>query len=553
MGTTIRDIVQVDVTIESARVTQVGFGTPMIFGEHARFSDRSRPYNDPADMLVDGFLTTDRHYLAAISLMSQDRSPTQFKVGRKLGNFNAIQQINFTGIASAGTFALTLGAETTGAIAWDATLSTIETAIEALTAVTSVSASGSIASGTLVIEFLTPGFQVVSTMTVDVSSLTDVTAGSVSIIQVGSAEETWTVGLAALRNVGAGGDDDWYGLGILSRTKQDIIDIATAIEAASSPKLFFAASQDADIIGSGSGDLFSALQALAFGNTDYMYLSTAGQNEQQEVVADLDPTAGDFTITLDGVTSEAIAYDAINTAIKSALEAMTNVGSVTVTGVMGQTGFIIEWDGVDSLKPINTVTVDVSGLTTTTAVVITEKQAGNMSFPEFAWMGENLPKAPGSITWVHWALVGVIPDILTTTAVNNIEAKNGNHYETVGGLNVTLNGVVANGEHIDVIRGVAWIESQLGELNFGVIVAADKIPYTDPGVGIIIGTTRSFLTGPAVDNAVLVVNTITVTAPKVADISPDDKANRLLPGVEFSGTLVGAVHKAIINGKVSVR
>jgi hypothetical protein len=552
MGTQIRDIVEVNITRESARVTQAGFGTPMIFGEHARFSDRSRAYNDPADMLTDGFLATDNHYLAAVALMSQARSPQQFKVGRKLGNFNAIQQVDFTGIASAGTFTLTLGAETTAGIAWDAALSAIESAIEALTAVTSVSASGSIASGTLVIEFLTPGFQAVSTMTVDVSSLTGVTAGSVSIVQVGSAVETWTVGLAALRNEGAGGDDDWYGLGILSRTSQDIQDIAAAIEATTNPKMFFAASQDADIIGSGSADLFSILQALNYDLTNYIYLSTAGQNEQQKVVADINPTAGTYTITLDGVTSAPIQWNDNAAAIKTALEAMTNIGFVEVTGVMDTSGFTIEWSGVDGLKPISAITVDISSLTTTTAVTITEEQAGNMSFPEFAWMGGQLPKDPGSITWKFKQLVGVTPDVLTTTAVNNIEGKNGNTYQTVGGVSITQQGVVASGEFIDIIRGVAWIESRLGEEIFTVLVNADKIPYTDPGVGVIVGTTRAFLTGPAVDNSVLTENTISVSAPLVADISDANKASRLLPDVEFSGTLAGAVHKVILNGKVSV-
>ncbi|MCK5605471.1 hypothetical protein KAR91_26500, partial [Candidatus Pacearchaeota archaeon] len=436
MGTELKDIVEVNITRESARVTQTGFGTPMIFGEHARFSDRSRSYSDPADMLDDGFLVTDLHYLAAIKLMSQELSPTLFKVGRKLGDYNSIQKVTFTGIATAGTWTLTLGAETTAGIAWDAALSAIESAIEGLTAVTSVSVSGSLATG-ITIEFLNPGLQIVSTMTVDVTSLTGVTAGAVSVIQIGSAVETWTVGLAALTNEGAGGDDDWYALGILSRIKQDILDIASAIEASSTPKLFFCVSEDADIAGSGSGDLASALKALNYDKTSPFYLTTAGQNEQQKVVPDANPSAGTFTITLDGVTSETIAYDAINTAIKSALENMTNIGSVTVTGIMDTTGFTIEWDGIDGYKPINAITVDVSSLTGTASTIITEEQTGEVSFPEFAWMGGLLPKTPGSITWKFKTLIGIITDILTSTAVTNIQGKNCNVYETIAGIDIT--------------------------------------------------------------------------------------------------------------------
>lgn len=550
MGTELKDIVEVNITRESARVTQIGFGTPMIFGDHPRFADRSRSYNDPSDMLDDGFLTTDNHYLAAITLMSQELSPTLFKIGRKLGDYNAIQKVTFTGTATAGTFTLTLDAETTGGIAYDATLSTIETAIEALSAITSVSVSGSLSAG-LTIEFITPGLQVVNTMTVDVSSLTGVTAGAVAIIQVGSAEETWTVGLAALRNEGAGGDDDWYALGILSRTKQDILDIAAAIEAASTPKLFFALSEDSDITGSGSGDLASALKAFDYDQTAPSYLTTAGQNEQQKVVADLDPTAGVFTITLNGVTSEDIAFDAINTVIKTALEAMTNINSVTVTGVMDQTGFTIEWDGVDGIKPINTITVDVSGLTTTTEVTITEEQAGEASFLEEGWMGGQLPKAPGSITWKFKPVVGVTPDVLTTTAINNILGKNCNVYETIANVNMMHEGVVSSGEFIDIIRGVDWIQARISERVFTILANADKVPYTDIGVEMIKSEIQAVLEDAVINN-VLVANTITITAPKVVDVSPTNKANRFLPDIKFGATLAGAVHKVKIDGKLSV-
>jgi hypothetical protein len=550
MGTQIRDIVEVNITRESARVTQQGFGTPMIFGEHARFSDRVRSYNDPADMLTDGFLVTDNHYLAALSLMSQDLSPTLFKVGRKLGDFNAIQGIAFTGTATAGTWTLTLDAETTAGIAWDAALSAIESAIEALTAVTSVSVSGSLAEG-LVIEFLNPGLQVVNTVTVDISSLTGVTAAAVSVVQVGSAVETWTVGYTALVNEGAGGDDDWYALGILSRTKQDILDIAALIEASTTTKIFFGVSEDSDIAGSGSGDLASALKALDYDRSPPFYLTTAGQNAQQKVVPDANPSAGTFTITLDGVTSEPIAYDAINAVIATALENMTNIGSVTVTGIMDTTGFTIEWDGVDGLKPINAITVDVSSLTGVTSTTITQEQTGEVSFPEFAWMGGQLPKDPGSITWWGKTLTGITPDVLTTTAVTNIKGKNCNIYETIGGVNIVHEGVVPSGEFIDIIRGVDWIQARISENVFSLMVNADKIPFTDPGVEMIKSEIQAVLED-AVDRGILVANTITITAPKVADVSSVDKANRFLPDVIFGATLAGAIHKVKIDGKLSV-
>jgi hypothetical protein len=550
MGTELKDIVEVNITRETARVTQTGFGTLMIFGEHARFLDRSRSYNDPDDMLDDGFLTTDLHYLAAVKAMSQEVSPPLFKIGRKLGDYNAIQKITFVGLATAGTWTLTLDGDTTAGIAWDATLSAIESAIEGLTAITSVSVSGSLATG-LTIEFLNPGLQPINTVTVDVSALTGITSASVSVIQIGSANESWTDGLAALRNVGAGGDDDWYALNITSREKQDILDISAAIEAASTPKLFFAVSEDSDIADSVATDLASALKGFNYDRTAPSYLTTAGQNEQQKVVPDADPTAGTFTITLDGVTSEPIAYDALNTAIETALKNMTNIGSVTVTGTMTTAGFIIEWDGVDSYKNVNLISVDVSALTGVTSTVITEEQSGEVSFLESAWAGGQLPKTPGSITWKFKTLNGITPDILTTIAVNNVKGKNCNVYETIAGINMMHEGVVSSGEFIDIIRGVDWIQARISERVFTLLVNAEKVPYTNPGIEMI-KTEINAVLDQAVENNILVENTIVITAPDVSDISPTDKANRFLPDIKFSAILAGAIHKTKIDGKLSV-
>ncbi|MCK5610319.1 DUF3383 family protein, partial [Candidatus Pacearchaeota archaeon] len=115
----------------------------------------------------------------------------------------------------------------------------------------------------------------------------------------------------------------------------------------------------------------------------------------------------------------------------------------------------------------------------------------------------------------------------------------------------TQEGVVASGEFIDIIRGVDWIQARISEAVFTLLVNADKVPYTDPGVEMIKTEIQAILE-QAVDNNVLVENTITITAPKVADVSSVDKANRFLPDIKFGATLAGAIHKVKIDGKLSV-
>jgi len=60
---------------------------------------------------------------------------------------------------------------------------------------------------------------------------------------------------------------------------------------------------------------------------------TGGVNEVQRVTFSETPTGGTFTITYDGQTTGAIAYNASITTVKNALEALPNIDGVTVTAV----------------------------------------------------------------------------------------------------------------------------------------------------------------------------------------------------------------------------
>lgn len=273
MGTKLRDIVQIDITRETARITRVGFGTPLILGEHFHFEDRVRSYNDPADMLDDGFETTDPHYKAALALMAQALSPTLFKIGRKLADVNSNQTITFTGTASAGTWTVDLGAVTSGAINWDDDAAAVEIVLEAMANITSVTVTGTMATGfTIEFDGADAATDFDTFTAVDVSSLTGITAATVTVNQFGSAVETWTVALAAI----IAADDDWYCLLITSNADQDIEDMADAIEATTSLKIFIADSAEADIIAAPLTDIVSVLKAKSLDRTAVMYHTLAG-------------------------------------------------------------------------------------------------------------------------------------------------------------------------------------------------------------------------------------------------------------------------------------
>ena len=171
-------------------------------------------------------------------------------------------------------------------------------------------------------------------------------------------------------------------------------------------------------------------------------------------------------------------------------------------------------------------------------------------FADAAWLGRCLPVAPGGLTFANKELIGITPDNLTVNQFNVALGKNCNVYVEVGGVGITRNGVMASGEYIDIVRDIDWLQSRIQEEIFFNLVNQNKIPYTDAGVAVILNILKGVLS-EAVSVGVL-ASYEEPTAPKVADVSALDKANRLLPDVKFSGILAGAIHTIKINGVVSL-
>lgn len=166
--------------------------------------------------------------------------------------------------------------------------------------------------------------------------------------------------------------------------------------------------------------------------------------------------------------------------------------------------------------------------------------------------GRLLPTTPGSETWKFKTLRGVDPVVMTSTHRTNLLAKNANsYYEIVSGRNITFEGKVADGEWIDVIRGIDWLKSDIGSTVFDALATPDKVPFDDDGIAVVEGAVRASLTR-GIKNKLLTADPAPVVeAPDVADVDPADKAARNLPDVTFSATLAGAIHATTITGSVS--
>lgn len=169
-----------------------------------------------------------------------------------------------------------------------------------------------------------------------------------------------------------------------------------------------------------------------------------------------------------------------------------------------------------------------------------------------AWEGGRLTTQPGSDTWAFKTLSGVDASTLNQGAQSAIEGKKGNHYTATGGINITYQGISGAGEFADVTRFIDWLFARIQERLLFVLANNAKIPYTDAGVDTIVAAIQGVLNQGIKAGGLAATPAPSVTAPKVADVDPVDKANRLLPDVEFTATLAGAIHQLVITGKVSV-
>jgi len=69
--------VTITITRATAALTYAGFGTAMVLGCHKHWRDRIKYYSTTAEMVTDGFETTDPEYIWATGYFSQQPHPAQ--------------------------------------------------------------------------------------------------------------------------------------------------------------------------------------------------------------------------------------------------------------------------------------------------------------------------------------------------------------------------------------------------------------------------------------------------------------------------------------------
>ena len=217
-------IVSVDISLNTAGISTLGFSTLLIVGPHAHTLNRVDTYTDTDSMLSDGFSATDTLYLFAVDAFAQTPRPAQVKIGRQL--IDAVDVNVNVAVQPTGTYTVTIKTK-------DASGNVTSTPYSYTNA---GGTDADVADGIKALIDADTAAKVTATVTASTLTLTGATTGESFVVEVsanllmanvGATTETVAETMAAI----TAEDNDWYGWTLTSRTQADILAAAEWTEA----------------------------------------------------------------------------------------------------------------------------------------------------------------------------------------------------------------------------------------------------------------------------------------------------------------------------------
>lgn len=166
------------------------------------------------------------------------------------------------------------------------------------------------------------------------------------------------------------------------------------------------------------------------------------------------------------------------------------------------------------------------------------------------------PRQIGSYTFTFKNVQGVQAAKFNSTTVSQFEKANCSVYINEAGVLMNSKGVCTSGEYIDNVQATHYIKARMTENVFRMLTLAEKVPYTDTGIALVVSEIEkvlkhSYSVGIIADDEAGNPE-FTITAPKRADILKNTVAKRILPDVRWRAVVAGAVEKVEIRGVLAL-
>jgi len=348
MGTKIRDIIQVDITRETARITRAGFGTGLIFGIHSKFAEEYKTYTSIESVLED-FAITDEEYKAAAKYFSQELSPEKVIIGKRAANVAQSDLVTVSTVLNDTTYTVTING-TAFSFLSDASATNLEIAAGLVAAINGGS------------EPVTATDNIDGTFDLDAD-----VAGEINTIIAGTnltlANVVANVCVSTeLADAIAAGATDWYFLILTRRATEaeqllDIEQAADFIEALSTPKLYFYAIDQASMLTAATTDIGSVLKTKLYDRSIGMYSGDEENYPDAAWVGACAPyDAGSITWkfkSLVGIVPDTLLSDSAIVNLKAKnlnfYETVANVNCITSEAVVASGEYIDVMRGSDEL------------------------------------------------------------------------------------------------------------------------------------------------------------------------------------------------------------
>lgn len=173
-------------------------------------------------------------------------------------------------------------------------------------------------------------------------------------------------------------------------------------------------------------------------------------------------------------------------------------------------------------------------------------------FNEAALMAKCFTFYPGGETWANKRLSGITADYLPEGDSIVAREKNCTTFEMFKTFALTQGGKTAAGEWIDIVRFRDWLHNEMqADVAFALINSGGKIAYTDEGITILanamqkslqLGVRRGGIAPEELDENDNVIPSYVIKKPRASQISPNNKASRVLNDLGGSARLAGAIH-----------
>lgn len=253
--TRLTDIIDIQITRETAAVTQTNFNVPLFISAHTAFPERARSYAT-IEAVAEDFATTTVTYIAASKLFGQQLKPSKIVLGRR---HVPSSTVSVNTVAVGVSYTLTISGQV-----FSYTSVTADTSADIMAGL-ETAYSVSPVTGVTVTDNLDGTLTVSAAPEVGYSLKVSANLAAADA----PSTESWTSALEAVQAV----DDTWYALAIESHLEADVLAVAGAIEA--KKKIFGTSSASQDIQTTSITDTFSKLKDLGYQRTFGMWSANA--------------------------------------------------------------------------------------------------------------------------------------------------------------------------------------------------------------------------------------------------------------------------------------